>query len=252
MQWQRLRRQSGLTLVELMVAMTISLILLGGVYQLFLGSVGTYKTRDELGRLQENCRYAMDLLAQNVRMAGYPRFTFEGTVFSGDPLAGSIAAAGTASDTIAINYMVSPGDDGYPDDPPPATTVPLLYTVTFSVDPIDRELLRNTQVTGYGASGNQPLIDGVENMQISYGVDADADGSADSYQASPTPPANQFIVAVRIRLLMSTTQELLGNDALDTALYDVNGDGDAEFDPVDDRRLRRIFTTTIALRNVQR
>jgi type IV pilus assembly protein PilW len=64
-------RQRGLTIVEILVAVTLSLILLAGVSQLFISSKRTYEVQDGLSRLQENGRFAVDYLARHVRMAGY-------------------------------------------------------------------------------------------------------------------------------------------------------------------------------------
>lgn len=60
-----------MTLVEVMVAITLSLILLSGVMQIFLSSKHTYLMNEELSRLQENGRLVLDLLAHDVRMIGY-------------------------------------------------------------------------------------------------------------------------------------------------------------------------------------
>jgi len=65
------RQQQGLTLVELMVAITISLLLLAGVLQIFLGSRQTYTMQDGMGRLQENARYALDRITQDIARTGY-------------------------------------------------------------------------------------------------------------------------------------------------------------------------------------
>jgi type IV pilus assembly protein PilW len=61
----------GVGIVELMVAMLISLILLAGVAQIYLGSKKSYLLQDSLGRLQENGRYALETLVQDLRRAGY-------------------------------------------------------------------------------------------------------------------------------------------------------------------------------------
>ena len=61
----------GFTLVELMVAMTIGLIILGAVGQIFATSSGTYVLQQDLARLQENGRFSMDFIAHDLRMAGY-------------------------------------------------------------------------------------------------------------------------------------------------------------------------------------
>jgi len=61
----------GFSLVELMVALVITLILLAGIGQIFLSSKKSYTLQDSLSRMQENGRYAMDTLSQDLRRAGY-------------------------------------------------------------------------------------------------------------------------------------------------------------------------------------
>jgi len=65
------RVQSGFGLVELMIAMTLGLVLLGGIGYLYIGSRGAFRTTDNLSRLQENARYALDMMSRDIRMAGY-------------------------------------------------------------------------------------------------------------------------------------------------------------------------------------
>lgn len=64
-------RCRGFSMVELMVAMVITLILLAGIAQIFLGSKKSYTIQDTLGRMQENGRYAMETLVTDLRRAGY-------------------------------------------------------------------------------------------------------------------------------------------------------------------------------------
>lgn len=66
-----LGKSRGFSLVELMVASTIGLILLGGVGYVYLGSQQTFRTQDDFSRIQENVRYALDQVGVDVRMAGY-------------------------------------------------------------------------------------------------------------------------------------------------------------------------------------
>jgi type IV pilus assembly protein PilW len=61
----------GFSLVELMVALLITLILLAGIGQIFLSSKKSFVIQDSLGRMQENGRYAMETVAQDVRRAGF-------------------------------------------------------------------------------------------------------------------------------------------------------------------------------------
>lgn len=65
------RRQTGLSLVELMISITLGLLLLVGVVNLFLGSQQSYRTQETLARLQEAGRFSMDFLVQDLRRAGY-------------------------------------------------------------------------------------------------------------------------------------------------------------------------------------
>lgn len=73
--FQSLRRGTkairGFSLVELMVAMALSLVLLGGVVTIFLSSRATYETTDRLSRIQENGRFALDTVVRDLRSAGY-------------------------------------------------------------------------------------------------------------------------------------------------------------------------------------
>lgn len=62
---------SGFGIVEIMVAMTISLVLLIGVVEIFSGSKKSYSMTENLSRMQENGRFAMDALVRHIRMAGF-------------------------------------------------------------------------------------------------------------------------------------------------------------------------------------
>lgn len=62
--------QSGLGLVEIMIALLIGLFLMGGLIQMFITSKQTYKIQDVIGRLQENQRFAMDFLVRDIRGLG--------------------------------------------------------------------------------------------------------------------------------------------------------------------------------------
>ncbi|MBN8430341.1 PilW family protein [Microbulbifer salipaludis] len=66
-----MRSQKGISLVELMISITIGLILMTGVVQLFLSSRATFSTQQALARVQESGRMAMEFLSEDIRMAGY-------------------------------------------------------------------------------------------------------------------------------------------------------------------------------------
>lgn len=67
----RRRNQHGFTLVELMVAATLGLLILSGAISMLVSNKRIYTEQDEMGRLQENARFAIDLLVRDIRMAGY-------------------------------------------------------------------------------------------------------------------------------------------------------------------------------------
>lgn len=66
----RTRAAVGFTLIELMVAMLLGLIVIGGVSSVFLANQQVYRSNAALGDVQDNTRMAFELLAQNIREAG--------------------------------------------------------------------------------------------------------------------------------------------------------------------------------------
>lgn len=66
-----LRAQCGFSIVELMVALGLSMLLLMGVVAMFVSSRTNYETTERLSRIQENGRYALDQLSSSIREAGF-------------------------------------------------------------------------------------------------------------------------------------------------------------------------------------
>ncbi len=64
-------RQRGFTLVELMVAITLALLVMAGIGQIYTAAKRSYDVQTSLGRLQEVGRYAVELISQDIRRAGY-------------------------------------------------------------------------------------------------------------------------------------------------------------------------------------
>ncbi len=67
----KMQSARGFSLIELMIAMTIGLVILAAVIQIFVRSHATAKLDEGLSRVQENARFAMDYLVKDIRMAGY-------------------------------------------------------------------------------------------------------------------------------------------------------------------------------------
>lgn len=76
------KRQLGVTLVELMVAMLLGLVLVAGIIQIFTGNRATYEFTDSLGRIQENARFTLDHIAHDARMAGFKGCLADVAVFN--------------------------------------------------------------------------------------------------------------------------------------------------------------------------
>jgi type IV pilus assembly protein PilW len=65
------RCRRGFSLVELLVALVITLFLFAGMIQLFIGNRQTYRFHNALSRLQENGRFALEILSRDVRTTGF-------------------------------------------------------------------------------------------------------------------------------------------------------------------------------------
>ena len=89
------------------------------------------------------------------------------------------------------------------------------------------------------------VIDGVENLQILYGEDTtNSDGVADVYSKADGVVDWNDVVSVRVAMLLRSVDEY-GSD-VDTSSYSLLGE---TIDPPDDRRRRRVFTSTVDIRN---
>lgn len=64
-------RQRGLSLIELMIAMALGLVITAGLAYTFWAGRQSYRVQDNLSRIQENARAALDAMAQDLRMAGF-------------------------------------------------------------------------------------------------------------------------------------------------------------------------------------
>lgn len=64
-------RARGFSLVELMVALAIGLLLVAGIAQIYVSSKQSYNVQDNLARMQEAGRYAVEAISEDLRLAGY-------------------------------------------------------------------------------------------------------------------------------------------------------------------------------------
>ena len=332
------RRQLGMTLIEIMIAVGISAILLTGLLQVLISSKQSYRVTEASARLQENGRFAVGFLAEDVRMAGYTgcysgaptniesilntpnnfNWNFNNNLEGNEAMGGGAwspaldaSLAGQVTDGTDVIVMRGLADDGislvdpYSDsgqvfvDPavnnvnvgdilmvtdcsqasmfqvtneqlaggklnivhsngggPPGNTGPLLGK-DYGADAQLARFVTNVYFIGTGASGEpalfrqtlgtagamvaQELVEGVENMQILYGEDTDADDIANRYVTADNVADMTKVASVRISLLLRT------DDAIASAAQTYAYDGANV--TAGDLRIRRVFTTTVKLRN---
>src|SRR5689334_16682729 len=65
------KREAGLTLVELMVSITLGLLVAMAAAALLLSSKSGYTAQDDVTRLQETGRYAIESITRAIRQAAY-------------------------------------------------------------------------------------------------------------------------------------------------------------------------------------
>ena len=65
------KTSNGFTLVELMIAMSLGLIILGSVISTFLIQKKTYEVQEQVGEMVQNARSVMDMIVREIRTAGY-------------------------------------------------------------------------------------------------------------------------------------------------------------------------------------
>lgn len=98
-----------------------------------------------------------------------------------------------------------------------------------------------------GNDAPQELIQGIENLQLLYGVDTDGDLLANEYlRADEVDAANRWrdVIAVSLALLVRSTEAT--SPDVDTREYTLF---EETVGPFNDQRQRTVYTTTVVLRN---
>jgi len=250
-------RQAGFSLIEMMVAMALGLLLVVVIGQVFITSKESYRTTEDLSRLQENARFAAAQMSRVVRMAA----------FTTDPLANRTAVfplatapaiagtegGGTVADQVTVRYLGSgagTADGSILDcqgNPIRADELAVArFYIAAGANGANALFCDNTGTVGpLGmVTGPVELASDVENMQILYGEDTDLDATANRYLPASDVASFDNVVSVRIALVVRSTNQVAAS--VNTSTYNLLG---TVFDPVDDRRLRRMYVSTVTLRN---
>ena len=217
------QRQGGATLVEIMISMVIGLAIVGGLTQVFVAGRSSYSLQERLGSLQENGRYALYFLQCDIRNAGMPRDGAGIIAFVRPTEAAPNNTAdggGNNPDRIAVRYRatVAGTTDCLGNNIALGTIVVTAYSINVDALTGVSRLMCSAQ----GAAA-QPIVDGIENLQILYGIDRDPDtvpgfGYADFYVPANAVAAADWerqVVSVRVAILSSTMTPIAGDAPAD-------------------------------------
>lgn len=130
----------------------------------------------------------------------------------------------------------------------PITQASELYGVKNTVFYIDRNpagqpaLYRKIYRDEVGETAEE-LAEGVESLQLRYGIDTDNDGVANS-QVSADAVGSNPVVSLEIALLLVSADDVKSQPAAET--FDLAG---TQFTSLSDRKLRKVVSSVIKLRN---
>jgi prepilin-type N-terminal cleavage/methylation domain-containing protein len=65
------KSENGFTLIELLIVLAITSIVAGTIISVFISQQDSYKVQIEIVALHQNLRTAMDMITEDIRMAGY-------------------------------------------------------------------------------------------------------------------------------------------------------------------------------------
>lgn len=122
-----------------------------------------------------------------------------------------------------------------------------------ATDPAIPTLKRAELVAG-GSFSVSPLVEGIENMQIEYGLDTTGDGNADSFTPAPATVGDWAkVAAVRFNLLARNTDQSPGYNDTKTYRLGLNADGsDNDFTPsgAETKFRRHVYTELVRVQNI--
>jgi len=162
-------KQQGFSLIEIMIALVIGIVLLGGAVNIFISNNAVYRLESELSRMQESGRFLMEVMSKEIRMAGYSGCASRGT--------------------IDVNVMA--------DNPPPvpfSSDVAVLGFNEDGTDTWDPVLTANTIVPLYDIDGDatKDIVSGTDIINIQR---ADTCGASLTEDFDTTQSANMKVKA---------------------------------------------------------
>ena len=267
-------RQRGFSLTELMVAVVIGLVITIVVSQVFLGNKDAFRTQDDASRIAENARFLQLVLNRTVRNTGYAYWNpnsgqqFKSAWTGKTQLAGQNATGPGGSDEVTVSFYGSSQTAGGAQDGTVLTCHGVGVSDNTAIQPAINKFYVATGGDGRpalfcrsdynGTVVNRELVPGVESFQILYGEDKSADYVPERWVPAGTSGLDMTkVVALRFGIVLSSPNINTATEA-DTKTYRVFGadypsgsDPGTAFVPptADNKRLRKLYSYTVALRN---
>lgn len=179
----------GFTLIELMIAMTLSLIAMGLIYSAYRSQQEAYTNERLVVDMQQNARSTLAFMRREIRMANYaPRALngvdddHDGSIDEADE---SVVRGFQAVRPDRLNFTLDLNSDG--DDLDDNENITYGFA---AADDGDGDGIADSGAAVLGrehrsGTGLQPLAFDVHALAFAYAFDADADGSLDTYPGVP-------------------------------------------------------------------
>jgi type IV pilus assembly protein PilW len=184
---KRLNRK-GVTLIELLIALVICGMVAAGIYQVFIAQSKAYTVQDQVTEVQQSVRSAMEILLRDLRMAGFDNDNLLSTVTITTPI------ANLSDNSITVNYE-------YYDK---TLAQYEKHTVAYWRDGGSSSLIRQLTIDDV-ARPQETLLENVENLNFTYGVDANEDGALDNWVPAGAIGISK-VIAVRATLTAQPVQ----------------------------------------------
>ncbi len=174
----------GITIIELMIALVIFGLVVGGIYRLFVAQTKAYTVQDQVVEVQQSVRNAMEILLRDIRMAGYDDESSPIVINTTFPPNYDYIVYPPKNNSITINYE-------YYDT---ATAQFQRHTVFYWFDEPQSRLMRQLTVNNV-AGPQEVLLENVDSLQFAYGVDGDENGAVDDWNGDGVVNDSDFISA---------------------------------------------------------
>ncbi|MDR6918522.1 type IV pilus assembly protein PilW [Pseudomonas sp. 3296] len=221
------RSSRGFGLIELLIALALSLIVVLGVAQIFIAAKNTYVSQNVSAGMQEDARFVLSKMIQEIRMVGM--FGCLGTITdsssSGDFNASQITPISWDNANLKLTLVTADvgGNGGAPTwtvvsdcrNSATAYTGARTPATGFLAFPIRRLIysFSNNQIlmgAGAGTPTQYVLVNNVSAFNVSFGLASSAtDVAASSYSSNPSDPAR--IRSVRLSLTLTDPNNRVRN-----------------------------------------